>query len=407
MNSQNGESQSWGMNWADIIYVVFRHKWMILCFSVAGFLAAIFVYSTKPAVYTSEAKLFIRYVVANRPTSGMADEQIKVPDAMGANIVNTEVEILRSLDIITEVVDVVGAERILGPAGGNDKEAAKQIIRKSLTVDAVPRSDVLRVSFHHPDPTIVQTILGQLVASYLKKHVKVHSETGVLDEFLTQQTEARRLQLAETKGELKTAKASAGVMNLEEAKRSYTEQIARKRQEVFETEAELAGQQAALKDFETPVLVKRDAVVTNLSIPSEKVNEYRRICVRLDKLRSKEQGLLGEFTETSTLVRGVRDEIALIEDLQKQMEEEYPKLTSSDISVPRSNPTPTDLWADRARISALKAKLGVLNSQLTKLQEEAKVVSEMEATITQLQMKQSLEETQYFALSTRLERAKF
>ena len=394
------------MNLGDISYVLFRHKWMIVCFSVAGFLAAIFIYFTKPAVYTSEAKLFIKYVVNTRPASGRPDEQIQVPDANGANIVNTEVEILKSLDIIMQVVDMVGAERILGPAGGNDKERALQVIKRSLTVEAVPRSDVLRISFQHPDRAIVQTVLGQLITSYLNKHGKVHSEAGVLDEFLTQQTEARRSQLGETKEELKKVKASAGVMDLEEAKRTYHEQIAKKRQEVFENEAELAGQQAALKDFETPVLAKRDAVVTNLSVPAEKMNEYRRICVRLDKLRSKEQGLLGEFTETSTLVRGVRDEIALIENLQKQMEEEYPKLTGSDISVPRSNPTPTDLWGDRARISALKAKLGVLSSQLTTLQDEAKKVSDNEATITQLQMKQSIEETQYFALSTRLEIAR-
>ena len=59
-----------GMGPHDIIFMLFRHKWKILLCASAGLLAAAGVYFILPPVYTSEAKLFVRYVVDKSAIDG-------------------------------------------------------------------------------------------------------------------------------------------------------------------------------------------------------------------------------------------------------------------------------------------------------------------------------------------------
>ena len=186
--------QSSGMGLSDIYYVLFRHKWKILCFTAAGLLAAAFIYVFKPPLYTSAAKLYIRYVEESRLPNAVGNNHIELPDARGENIINSEVEILTSLDLAQEVVNAIGAEKILAKAGGgSDPNRAAAIIKKNISVDVPKRSDVLKIFFQHPDREVVQPILTQLIASYLNKQAEIHRNLGVSGDFLTKQTAALHL----------------------------------------------------------------------------------------------------------------------------------------------------------------------------------------------------------------------
>jgi len=102
-----------------------------------------------------------------------------LPDARGENIINSEVEILSSLDIAHEVVEAIGAEKILAKAGGgNSPNRAAALVKKYISVDVPKRSDVLKIIFQHPDRDIVQPVLTQVIASYLKKHAEIIATWG-------------------------------------------------------------------------------------------------------------------------------------------------------------------------------------------------------------------------------------
>src|SRR5207249_9359220 len=100
--------------------VLFRHKWKIALISALGLVAALFLPLLMPVPYQSEAKLFIRYVLESKSPGqvGGADSKVKSPDERGENIINTEMEILTSLDLAQEVATNITAEKILAKAGG-------------------------------------------------------------------------------------------------------------------------------------------------------------------------------------------------------------------------------------------------------------------------------------------------
>ena len=102
----------------DIYFTLFRHKWKILVFSTSGVLAALALLIFKPPLYESKTKLDILYVVQGKSFNPAGEDANTVsPSERGYGIIQTEVEILQSLDVVMEAVQTIGAEKILGQGG--------------------------------------------------------------------------------------------------------------------------------------------------------------------------------------------------------------------------------------------------------------------------------------------------
>src|SRR5438876_4170412 len=144
----------------DVYYVLFRHKWMLLGFSGAGILIATVLQFAIRTKYASEAKLLVRYVMESRSLAPVEkDPQVKTPDSRGETIINSELEILTSLDLANEVADLVGPEKILAKFGrGTNHLDAAAVIAKNLTVEVPKNSSIIRIRFQHPDAEVVQPV---------------------------------------------------------------------------------------------------------------------------------------------------------------------------------------------------------------------------------------------------------
>src|SRR5690349_12917396 len=123
-----------GLQLNDIYYTLFRHKWKILGCALAGFVAAAGLYLLNKPMYQSEAKLFVRYVIESKSFSpNPSDPQVKSPDSRGDNIINSELEILTSLDIAQQVAEAIGPQKILGMSGGGSNVTdAAIVIQRNL-----------------------------------------------------------------------------------------------------------------------------------------------------------------------------------------------------------------------------------------------------------------------------------
>lgn len=326
-----------GITFSDVLFVLFRHKWKIAAFSILGLLAAIVLYLKMPFPYQSEAKLFIKYVVETKsvPQAGGNEPRIKSADERGENIINTEVEILTSLDLASNVAAVIGPEKILGHGAGTNISLAALDIRKNLVLDVPKRSNVIRVTFEHPDREIVQPVLQQVIETYLRKHRDVHRPDAFSDDALVRETDQIHDQLIQIEKDLRNATAKAGVISIEDSKKLYSEQISKIRQSILDAKAELAERQTAVAELSKlvpgkSVVASNDLQSTNVSstpITEDKLQEYSNLNRELENLDASEQDLLRQgYREAHPLVQKVRSQLRNLSAQKAELERTYPAL---------------------------------------------------------------------------------
>jgi succinoglycan biosynthesis transport protein ExoP len=325
-----------GMTLGDIYFVLFRRKWLILAFSLAGILAALAVCFIDPPQYKSEAELSLSVLEA-KPI-GVLGEENRPMDELSENIINTEIKILQSLDLAQQVVQAMTPEKILAGVGsGADTNAAAYIVKKGLTVEPELGSSVIHVTFQHPDKKIVQTVLSEVIDGYFIKHFKMRGVGGVFGDFLTNETARLRGELIQTEKQIQQAQSEAGVISTPDAKDAYSNQITKFHGQISSIEEELAERQAVLQVLNSPRTVTNGATAETIS--SEQYDAYRRICARLVILNKTEDAYLTQqgFTEENVLVKEVDSKIADAQKIKSQLEEKHPQLASMEIAL--LNPT--------------------------------------------------------------------
>ena len=278
MNTPLPVTEPASINLGDIYYILFRHKWKIIICSLLGLAVAANFRSEQKESFQSEAKLFVRYVISEGKSIGpIGGDATKSPDQRGETIMSSEIEILGSSDLVRLVVEAIGAERILAKAGGGDNSnAAVQLITQNLTIGAPRGSSVIQISFKHPDAELVQPILREVVDRYLKMHVEIHRASGLLGDLFSQETDRLRSRLLETEDELRKVRNRAGVLSLEDAKKSYTEQVSSLRQQIYSVQADLATRISILGSMSKNVeanVAPVDVVPVEAPIPQEIIDD--------------------------------------------------------------------------------------------------------------------------------------
>ncbi|MGH7942126.1 MAG: GumC family protein [Limisphaerales bacterium] len=393
----------------DIYFILFRHKWKIILLSLAGIAAAAAYWWFYPPPYQSEARLFIRWVEEVHPINTQKNAQVTSPDALGQSIINSEMEVLSSFDLAREAAKDIGPKKILAKyGGGNDPIAAAEIIKKNLVVEAPKQDSVIHLIYSDADPTVVQPVLTEIINDYLNKYIQVH-ESSMSDDYLSQETAQLRSQIDETEDELRTAKAGAGIISVPDAEKSYTAEIGWITTQLIEAKADLAAEQSDLKAQPEEEQTNLAAATPGLNVPEGRIEEYRRVCARLDYLQNQQSQYYTQlgYTDENRLVQETQLQIAQTKWLKQNLEERYPDLVGTyEPATPGQSASAGGGEADRLAPASLLAKIDVLKQELTQLQSEAVKVDTAESKIADLQRRDDMLEANYQNFASSLEQAR-
>ena len=140
------------------LHILSRYKWIIIGCIVAGIVSGIAIagiaYSLRKPIYQSDAKLMVRYVVDRSGIDSVDSKRgAAAPSSGDETIINSEIEILTSWDLATEVAEAVSAENpaVPGASKGQAAELAAQI-HGNLDVVARKGSNVIAISYRDGNP---------------------------------------------------------------------------------------------------------------------------------------------------------------------------------------------------------------------------------------------------------------
>jgi succinoglycan biosynthesis transport protein ExoP len=409
-----------GLTVADVLYILFKHKWKIVVCFVLGVIGAIAMPRFVHPKYGSEARLLIKYVVEKSPTqvAGANGSTVQQLDDSAQSILNTELQIITSMDLALQVADAIGPAKLLNKSSdGTDRNAAAGVIQdpKNLITEVRKPGNVIGIEFQHQNPSIVQAVLKQLIESYKKQHAEIR-RGGEFDKDYSQELEQLRSSLEKTEGELRKTKATLGIVSLDAAKESYAKRISDLQDKIADTQVELAQHEASVNEMRSEA--PRVVGATNLSSPLTvavatvgAVREYKRVCKLLETLEGNYNELSGQLTPEALQMKGLREQIAANEAVKAKLEKQNPGLIamkplelkgSSSDSVLPSGPSISDV----AKGSALRSRMHVLTNQLADVETQAKLLAEAEPRITELERRRDREQGYFKNLSESLERAK-
>jgi uncharacterized protein involved in exopolysaccharide biosynthesis len=253
----------------DLMAIGFRHQRLVLASFILIFSTMAAFVLLRPAQYEAQMKILVKRervdplvtsdVTSQRPFMlGVTEEEL-----------NSEVALLRSRDLLTQVVVATDAPdreptgivaRLTTLLRGESEETADTAdkaraidshvrkMERQLDVQPLRRSNVIQVTYASPDPERSATVLKTLAERYLDKHLAVH-RPGAFDFFETE-TERYRGQLALLQARLEQQNLDAGVVSVQVERESALQRLGQLEAANVSTEAEIADTRARIQVLE-------------------------------------------------------------------------------------------------------------------------------------------------------------
>ena len=417
----------------DIYYVIFRHKWLSAILVAMGLACSLAVYCLWPFPYTSEAKLYIRYIQeTTAPVEMEGNANVKSPVGRGDNILNTELEMLASLDTAEAAatdprLGTNGLEKILGisiPTNAYSAyvAAAGNTILSHLKAEVPPKSDVILLHYTASEPQLAQLVLASMIDAYKNNYRSNHLSMDFSDEFLQDQTAESKTHLSDTMKNLEAEKAKLGITSLADSKKNVTDMMFKTQAAIYQVRVDMADTQAMIDGLRgrlsataTNAAPTNDA--TNLAaaalsapISPDILAKYQSLNANLANWRNEEQKWLGQLTPSNKLVQNAQRQRAAAELAVEQFETQYPGLVAYKSNQPgnpglSADPIMTLHYAESQKLQQM-AKFKELTNQLASIQAEAIRLDAAEDDITKAETEKEVAETKYKHLLASQEQAR-
>jgi uncharacterized protein involved in exopolysaccharide biosynthesis len=316
------QAQRPSLNLSDMLIMLFKHKWQILLFGTAGIAAAVAAYFVLPHLYEAQAKLLVRYVVDKSAVDAIDDPQVRTPDQHREDLINSEVEILTTPDLASQVAEAVGVDRLVHGDGVKPTpiDAARSIL-KGLDVTPVRGTDIISLSYKNVNPELAVRVLQELVDKYFDRHLEIHRSVGEF-EFATREADRLKASLIQTEEALKQLKAKAGISSLSEITATINSELVKGQQELDSAKAEFAAQQARVKQIEAWIAggSASQSKAARLDPSAEIIHQYQALVNRVGYLRQSVTELLSRYTPENRIVKAKQAQLKVLENQQLDLE---------------------------------------------------------------------------------------
>jgi uncharacterized protein involved in exopolysaccharide biosynthesis len=203
----------------DFVGMAFRRsRALLLCFFgiVLGSLLSVALWPS----YRAQTEILVRRQRVDPVVSSEQTSQMVVSSVVSEEEINSEAELIRSEDVLRQVVSQCGLDKPKGyldsVLGSRDPErrTAKAVarLRGALGIDALPKTNIIRVSYSSSNPQRAAQVLTVLDEAYLKKHEETQRTPGQF-EFFDRETERAKADLDAAEEQLKAFPQQGGTAN--------------------------------------------------------------------------------------------------------------------------------------------------------------------------------------------------
>ncbi len=387
----------------DLLITFKEHRrGMLVVFLVTVVLVALWTFLQTP-LYQVDSRVMVKYgrEYIYRPVDLLLKGDVQPMLTFNRDeIINTEIEIFQSSELISEVIRALGLDRLYPKIanGGDDpdKKLARSVekFKKNLEVNHIKGSGVIKVSFQHPDPDIAVKVVSTLENLFRKRHLEVFKSPRI--SFLEKQLSIYKDKLIKARDKFEQFKQKNHIVSLEEEKRLLLQEYSRLHTLLVQGKGRVAQLQQKIASLERQL----HSIPQNVTLFNQ--NNIDSAKAQLLSLELQEKDLLQRYTPNSRPVKNIKEKIRLTKEY-------LAKATRSLTPNQRKGKNYVYQEIQRALVEARADYQGqiadnkALESQLSEIQTRLKNLSEKETVLDILKQSVEVNEASYKNFVKRLE----
>jgi uncharacterized protein involved in exopolysaccharide biosynthesis len=382
----NGAAEDRSRTLRDFLSIVFRHKELMALSFVGIVLGATLVAVLQPSRYQAQMKILVKRERIDPVVTPQASTISPVAVPVTEEDLNSEVELLKSQDLLEKVVLDCGLERksnstsaksdptFEAPEHGIAIEKAVRVLKKQLKVDVVKKTNLIGVEYESADSRLAAQVLSTLGNLYLEKHVVVHRPPGTLD-FFEQEAERYRKELADGEAHL-AGFTSDGTVSARLEKEAALKSLADFEATERQTQQAIGEAQQRIKILEAQASSLPPRMVTQVRNSDDGLllSGLRSTLLNLELKRTE---LLEKFEPGYRLIREVDTQIAQTRSALAEAEKAKLREETSD-QDPTYGWVSAELAKARTDLAGLQAKAEVASRTVRAYRENARVLGQKE-----------------------------
>jgi uncharacterized protein involved in exopolysaccharide biosynthesis len=335
-----------------------------------------------PRSYQSNAKFLVRNARQDLVVKPGADSTAAYRDGVSEETLNSEIELLRSRDLLTQVVADTNLVRAEADEDRNlAVQRAVRSLNRDLDIHVIRKTNLIEVRYSSREPKHAAQVVARLADGYLARHLAIHSSPGTY-EFFSSQAVAARKDLEQAEEELAQLARSANLVVPDEQRRAALEAAS-------SVEAELAAAKAEMREANSRLAAANSlmAATDRRVLTEERTMPYQasveRLQTILTELRNKRTELLTRFNDSDRLVTEIDRQIA---DTGKDLESLL-QLSSTEQATDVNThweSLQAEAIAAKLRVAGLAAKAEQLEAQLAAYRNRAVAVTAATPTYERL-----------------------
>lgn len=366
----------------DFVAPLFRRERIILISFALMFAAVLLAAFVMGPSYSSRMSILVNRERLDPLVSTQANTQLVTTDnAVTQEEINSEVELLRSRDVLEQVVIANGLQKkhgfslidLLHPRETEQDRIARAVkgLAKNLQIAPLKESNVIEIEYKSSDPQLSFSVLRSLGNAYLAKHVEVHRPAGSYD-FFARETDKYRAELTAAERNLQQFGEKNVVAAPEEERSNLALQVADAVGSLHQAEEAIAADAARIQQDEREVsTIPNRAVTQEASATNDKVIADLNAALVLAETKRTQLAL--KYDESYPLMKEAEQEIAQDKAALAQAESKKYVTETTDrdptYELLREDlaKSQVDLAAQRATRVATQRSIQSLQSQMVSL----------------------------------------
>jgi polysaccharide chain length determinant protein (PEP-CTERM system associated) len=392
---------------------LFRRRALVLFIFLAVLAGAIAVTVLLPNRYSARMKILVknqRVDLAITPEASSGGAAPTIENEVSENQINSEIELLTSNDLLTQVVNETGLAK--ADSGGWFGKPAPEAVRvekavtalsKELTITPVRKANIITVSYSSGSPQMAAAVLRQLGDLYLEKHLQLHHPAGASD-FFKDKAEQYESQLKQSEQNLTDFQQRNNLVVLGQQKDLTLVRTADAKAKMLDAETALSEATNRITRVEEQLAqIPKRVITQSKQIPNQYSAE--RLNTMLVELQNRRTQLLTKFRPEDRMVKEVDEQIRMTREAANKAEQKTNLEEASDLNPLRQN-LETELSHAKLDQVAARARRDSLREQLQQYEGSLKTLESNTSAHDDLQRQKREAEDNYQLYAKKREEAR-